>query len=493
MVAPIGVLVLVHRVHRIGDTKSKHPAKGNVGTEVQAMAAQSSTQAFCDWMYATDFEDLPPDVRRLVSLAMYDCVGGWLACSLIPLAHRMVDFTNLVGGQPDCTIVGFPTRTSVLNAAVVNGTLGHADEVDAIEGDGLGQHILAAPAAAALAAAQLVEAPGQQALRGVVFGYELAKRLNRAAAQIRRETGRSPGAIDPGNTMGATAAAGIALGLPPEQMQIALSLAGAMACGITPFARETEHMIKSFVRGGVGARNGVAAALMAKAGYDAPQDIFDGPQGFFHSRAGVETPGTDFLKGLGDDYGIRNVVFKRACGGGPNQAPRQGLLELMAEHHLAAQDIREIQVEVEPAGYNTITHVHHPSIEGKDVLALAAVYGGRGFRETYDEGSRRNPAFLDLRERVTISPRNDWTGGADHFRAVVSITTRQGRKVQKETIYRRMTEADVDAKFLDLVTLRAGAAKARELGPVLKGLDTAANVADIMCQLELPEATFASV
>jgi 2-methylcitrate dehydratase PrpD len=454
------------------------------------MADQSTTRAFCDWMYETSFEDFPPDVRRLVSLAVYDCVGGWLACSLIPLAHRMVDFTNLVGGQPDCTIVGFPTRTSVLNAAVVNGTLGHADEVDAIEGDGMGAHIIAAPAAAALAAGQMVEASGQEALRGVVFGYELAKRLNRAAAQLRRETGRTPGAIDPGNTMGATAAAGIALGLPPEQMQIAFCLGAAMSCGITPFARESEHMLKSFVRGGVGARNGVAAALMAKAGYDAPQDSLDGPQGFFQSRLGVEAPGSDFLRGLGEDYAIRGIVFKRACGGGPNQAPRQGVLELMSEHHLSGEDVREIHAEVEPAGHNTITHVHHPSIQGKDVLALAAVYGGRGFKETYDEGSRRNPAFLALRERVTISPRSDWTGHADHFRAVVSITTKQGRKVQKELTYRKMTEADVDAKFMDLVTLRAGQAKARQLALVLKGIDTSGNVAGVMSQLEMPAATF---
>lgn len=449
------------------------------------MSDQSATRAFCDWMYQTNFEDFPPDVRRLVSLAVYDCVGGWLACSLIPLAHRMVDFTNLVGGQPDCTIAGFPTRTSVLNAAVVNGTLGHADEVDAIEGDGMGAHIIAAPAAAALAAGQMVEAGGQEALRAVVFGYELAKRLNRAAAQLRRETGRTPGAIDPGNTMGATAAAGIALGLTPEQMQIAFSLGAAMSCGITPFARETEHMIKSFVRGGVGARNGVAAALMAKAGYDAPQDIFEGPNGFFQSRMGAEAPGSDFLKGLGEDYAIRGIVFKRACGGGPNQAPRQAVLELMSEYHLSGTDVREIHAEVEPAGHNTITHVHHPSIEGKDVLAVAAIYGGTGFRETYDERSRRNPAFMALREKVTISPRSDWT---DHFRAVVSITTKQGRKVQKEVSYRKMTEADVDAKFMDLVTLRAGQAKARQLAPVLKGMDTSGNVAGVMRQLEMPAA-----
>ena len=55
-----------------------------------------------------------------------------------------------------------------------------------------------------------------------------------------------------------------------------------------------------------------------------------------------------------------------------------------------------------------------------------------------------------------------------------------------------MTEADLDAKFLELVTLRAGEAKAQHLAPLLKGLDTAANLDDVMRELELPAATIAA-
>jgi hypothetical protein len=96
-----------------------------------------------------------------------------------------------------------------------------------------------------------------------------------------------------------------------------------------------------------------------------------------------------------------------------------------------------------------------------------------------------------MRERVSIAPRNDWTGSHDHFRAVVTVKTRSGRTHRKEVNYRRMDEADLDAKFADLVTLRAGAAKARELAPALKGLDTAGDVSEVMRLLELPPARIA--
>jgi hypothetical protein len=74
----------------------------------------------------------------------------------------------------------------------------------------------------------------------------------------------------------------------------------------------------------------------------------------------------------------------------------------------------------------------------------------------------------------------------------VSITTRDGRQLRQEATYRRMTEADLDAKFLELVTLRAGEAKAQHLAPLLKGLDTAVNLDDVMRELELPAATIAA-
>jgi 2-methylcitrate dehydratase PrpD len=455
------------------------------------MVTKSSAKVVLDWMYSTSFEDISPEVRRLALLALYDGIGGNMACSLLPMAHRLVDFVRIVGGGPDCSMIGFPERTSAVNAALVNGTLGHADEVDAIEGDGMGAHILAANMAAALTAGQLAGASGQEVLRALVLGYEVTKRTHKVAVNQARSGAGSAGPsatlIDAGNTMGATAAAGMALGLMPDQMDIAFSLAATMTCGITPFARETGHMVKSLVRGGLGARNGVMAALLAQTGYDAPREIFDGPQGFFHSRLGVADPDPEFTRGLGSDYAISSVVFKRNCGGGPNQAPRQGLLELMEENRLAPEDIDLVQIEVGPAGFNTITEVHHPSIEGKDVASLAAVYGGIGFVETHNEKYFRSPAVLAMRERINILPREDWRGEG-RFHAIVTIKTKDGREFQRDSNYRLMTEEDVEAKFRSLVGMRAGEAKAQELAAVLKGLDQARNIGDVMSSLQLPAA-----
>ena len=457
------------------------------------MAELSSTKSFLNWMYATRFEDIPSDVRQMTMLALYDGIGCNLACSMLPSAHRMVDFANLVGGSPDCTMMGFPMRTSALNAAQVNGTLGHGDEMDAHDGDGRGTHILAAVMAGALASGQLVGATGPEVLRGVVLGYELSKRMVRVAAQVERETGKAFGPVDAGNTMGATAAAGITLGLPTDRLEVALGVAAHMSCNIAAYAGETAHMTASFLRGGVGARNGVAAALMAKVGYDAPRDIFDGEPGFFHSRLGIREPGPEFLRGLGEEYGITGLIFKRHNAGGGNHVARLVLLELMSENGLSAGDIAEIQAEVVPRRDEGLTSsVHHAntslSHSGREVLALAALHGGMGLREAHDEKFSNTPEFSAMRDRVKISARSDWAGFEDRFYAGVTVITKDGRKLSKESKDRQMTEAELDAKFSYLVGLRAGEDKARELAQVLKRLDTVSNVAEVMVQLELPEA-----
>jgi 2-methylcitrate dehydratase PrpD len=445
------------------------------------MAESSTTKTFLNWVYSTTFEDIPADVRHTALLSLYDDIGCNLACSLLPMAHQTVAFADLVGGPHDCTLIGFPQRTSILNAAMVNGTIGHGDEIDCTDDTGQ-PRTMPALMAATLAAGQFGHASGQEVIRAVVFGHELTRRIH-AVQPSSSEMARDP--VDQGHSMGCAVAAGILLGLIPDEMDRALSFAATMVAGTTPpITRETEHMIKSFMRGGVGSRNGVQAALMAKAGCDAPRDIFDGDMGFFRSRLGIQEPGSEFMQGLGEDYSIRTMNFKWASAGGPNQAPRLALLETMSENGLTAADIEHILVEVRPGGYTTVTTVPHPTIYAKTVQALAVVYGGIGFRETHMEAYHRSPEVLAMEERITIRPNPEWAGLRHH--GAVTTTTKDGRIFYKEGDWKRMPEEDLDAKFAYLVGLRVGETKARELAQVLKRLDTVNNIADVMAQLEFP-------
>ena len=452
------------------------------------MPNYSFTKTIIEWVDSTPFESLPQDVKKITQLALYDGIGSALACSMLPIAHHLMKFIKLAGDGPNCTVIGFPQRTSVLNAALVNGTLGHADEVDAIDDfDTRGSHVLATTIAASLAAGQISDASGSEILRSIALGYEVSKRVQAVAASVKKKPGGHFGPFDESNTMGATVAAGISLGLNADQMDVAISLAAHLACGITPFRREANHMAKSFTRGGAGAQNGVTAALMAKSEYDAPRNILEGPDGFFDSYLGVTEPGSEFLEGLGKDFSIRGLIFKRNCSGGGLQAPRQTILEIMTENSLCSDDILDIQIGMRPSDINSyFTSQRHPADCG-DALAIAILYGGMGFKEAHQKRFSQNPQVKEIRSKIHVNPREDWVEGKHRLHTTVTVTAEDGRQFFKESNYRKMTESDLDAKFSYLVGLRVGKSKAEELADLIKLLNVSGSISNILANLEYPE------
>ena len=101
------------------------------------------------------------------------------------------------------------------------------------------------------------------------------------------------------------------------------------------------------------------------------------------------------------------------------------------------------------------------------------------------------PSFggFGLRERIHIRADETWpTRGDERYRGSVTVTTKDGRQLNKESLWRRMSEEEVNAKFIYLAGLRIGEDKARELGEVLKQLDSVDNISDVLSQLEIPEA-----
>jgi hypothetical protein len=126
-------------------------------------------------------------------------------------------------------------------------------------------------------------------------------------------------------------------------------------------------------------------------------------------------------------------------------------------------------------------------------LALAAVYGGMGFKEAHQEQFSSSTEFRAMRARIKVLPREDWANARFRLHTSVTISTKDGRKLTKETDYRQMNEEDLDTKFSHLVGLRVGEPKAEELAGVLKQLDTTGNIADVMVQLEFPEAAIEEV
>ena len=125
-------------------------------------------------------------------------------------------------------------------------------------------------------------------------------------------------------TFGAAAAAACAASLDARQMRWVLDYTAQQASGHRAWQRDTDHIEKAFVFGGMPARNGVTAALLVQSGWNGVDDIFSGADNFFLAYAPKADPAR-LVDKLGERYEIVQTDIKKWTVGSPIQAPLDAL------------------------------------------------------------------------------------------------------------------------------------------------------------------------
>lgn len=441
------------------------------------------TEALADWLCSRRWEDLPESVRHKAVDVVYDSVGAMVACSRLPEVQAIVGFLRKMGGAAECSIIGHATRASPVNAAMANGGMSHGDEADPVHLKSVGGHVASGPVPTALTLGQWTDASGKDVLRAVALGYEVGGRLMTIFYRERDYVARRfyPTAVVA--TISSAVTAGILLGLERERMQVAMCLAAYQAAGPDNMTKDPAHMGKTFQVAAAN-RNGVTAALLANDGCHAPLDVLDGSHSLFDAYLGAPDAGAELLKDLGTYYSITDVMHKRYPVGSPNQAYLQGLFGLMEKHAVRPDDITAIEVQIPARGLKRVPTTRHASISALSVCAIAAAHGKLDFYRLHDPAGAMDAAARDMQERVKFVGREDWTDLQAGHRAIVTIKTRAGQTLTGEVRHRPMDASELDTKFYGLVTPRFGEEKARRLERLLKRLDAAASVKDLMAELE---------
>src|SRR5262249_2683450 len=135
---------------------------------------------------------------------------------------------------------------------------------------------------AAFAAAERFENDGARFLRAVALGYDIGTRVNMALRVSDFEVGVHQSSHAMAGVWGSSAAAGCAAGLSAEQLPWLLAYAADQSSGLTVWQRDSDHIQKAFAFAGVGARNGVTAALVVHSGWTGVSDVLTGPYNFFN-------------------------------------------------------------------------------------------------------------------------------------------------------------------------------------------------------------------
>src|SRR5262249_8976719 len=221
---------------------------------------------------------LPDEVVERAKIHIVDTFAAILSGSRLLPGKRIHAYVKPLGGTRDAGVIGTRHVTTVLNAALANGTCGHADETDDTHPP-TRTHPGTSVLPAALAIAEKQQRSGKDLLRAVGPACDLcARTLTALDPRKFVPTGRHAGAT--GQVFGAAAAAAALLRLDARKVRYALAYTFEQTAGVTTMFRDTEHIEKAYAMGGMPAHNGVQAALMAASGFTGVEDIYSGDPHF---------------------------------------------------------------------------------------------------------------------------------------------------------------------------------------------------------------------
>ncbi len=408
---------------------------------------------------------LPAAVIERAKHHLLDTLSAMVSGSQLLPGRKAIEFAAAQGGAPEACVIGSRIVTSAINAALANGMHAHADETDDTYYLSL-VHPGCSIVPAALAMAERGRAGGTALLRAMVLGYDVCARISHAlGVEHFRSAGHSTHSF--GGMFGSAAAAAALAGLNADRVRYLLSYTAQQASGLSCWARDTEHIEKAFDFGGMPARNGVTAAIMAAMSFTGVEDVLSGDRGFFHAYGGHAQPGR-LVAGLGREFEIMNTSIKRWAVGYPIQAPLDAVANLIAKHGVKAGDVERVVVTIDEQGARTVNQRRMASINIQHLVALMLNDGEITFASAHDEARVRDPAVLKLKNRIEL------LGSAAFMRtrttqAIVEIATRDGRRLRHHTKAVRgtaanpMPRAEVEAKSLDLLVPVIGARRARKL------------------------------
>ncbi len=434
---------------------------------------------------------LPDEVADKTVAHVLDSLAAVISGADLKVGRLAVAFAEGQGGRGEATLVGSPARVPRITAAFANALAAHADETDDSHLGGR-FHPGCAIVPAALASAEATGAGGADFLRAVALGYDVGARAVMSLGFARPDTARhSSHSIGP--LFGATAAAAALHRLDERQVRHAFSYAVQQCSGVPFWQRDAEHVEKAFDFGGMGARNGVTAALMVASGFTAVDDPFGGRHSFF--TAFGESPDPERLVAdLGQRFEILGASIKKWCVGSPIQSVLDAVAALVEAHRPDAAAIAEVVVTMPDDRVHIVDNRAMPAVCLQHLVAVALIDGTVTFASVHDEERMRDPAVLDLRRRVRLVPSAELTAARPARQSIVEIVTTGGERLRhharavRGTPDNPMGMDEVVAKAVDLVSPRLGAAGAGALADAVLSLGRAPDLDAIARLLALRPA-----
>ncbi len=435
------------------------------------------TVRLAQYAAAVRYEDLPAEIVARAKDCIADTVAAIICGASLPWSRIVTAYAERTGPGGKCHILGSGgPRVTAPAAALANGALAHAFELDSLTRPGAGVHPGATLLPPALAVAQQQGQGGRALIAAFVAGCEVMIRIGRATGH----TNEARGFHAPGNTgpFGGAVAGAHLLGLDSEGVAMALGIAGSLACGLLEFARAGRGGMVKRLHLGRAAEGGVLAASLASAGFTAPDTVLEGPFGFLAVFC-REWDIAELTKGLGENWETASIALKRYPCHINAHAAVKALLQLQAEHGFAGAEVEAVTI----SGSERMAGLHNIP-EPADLMmaqysvpfcAALALYRDPRDPELFAEGALDDPEIRSLCRRVTVSTA---APGVGHAGAATTVTVglKSGRHFAATVGDGTLAAADLGDKFLRLTRGALGQERAAALFERLRQLENEAGL-----------------
>ena len=412
------------------------------------MRSPTVSAALAAFVDRTRWDDLPEAVRHAARRSLLNGLGCALGVVGSPAVAQAWAVHGAVGGVPQATLVGRRERADMPAASFVN-----AVAINLLDYDDTHLPTVIHPTAPvlppALAFAEAHGLSGQALLGAFALGAEVACRIG---------NGVSPGHYARGwhitstcGVFGAAAASALLLGLDADRTAHALGIAASQSAGLV----ENLPSAAKNVSVGSAARNGLMAALLAQAGYEAAPTAIEGPLGW--ARAMGDTPDVAaMLDGLGERWEVSRNTFKPYPSGIVFHAVTDACLALRSLHDLDPDGIAEIVVQGDQLlldrGDRAVNTPRDARVSIHHTAAGAFLFGSATVAD-YESGRVFDPAMQAFRARVRAELAPELPRGAAH----VQVRMVDGRHLAHTVLHPRgseehpLTDVEIEAKVRDCV------------------------------------------
>jgi 2-methylcitrate dehydratase PrpD len=437
---------------------------------------------------------IPARVTAKAAVLMLDTLGSCLASSREDFGRAVLDSAERLGGPPESTLIGTKVKAGAASAILANATLAHGlDFDDTLEGAIV--HTGCVAVTTALAVGEAAGASGREVLEATIAGVEVMCRVGLAVPGRFHARHFHPTSLTA--SFAAAAVAGRLYHLTEDQLVHAFGICGSQAGGIIEYLADGSWTKR--LHPGWAAHAGVAAVILARAGFTGPETVFEGAHGFYQAFAGGSEEKTvdALLATLGHQWELEQLTLKPYPCGSIAQPYMDCALRIRDKHQIRPADIASVSCRTAegpvPRLWEPLAAKHRPAngyaakFSLPYLLAAMFVKGRASLAEFTDEAVR-DETVLEVAGKVgyELDPTIDYPR---QFIGQVTVRLRDGRRLEASQDHPRggpdspMSGDEVEAKFRGNASLAVPDAQASRVIGLVADITSQPNVHALMRSL----------